>query len=279
MSEFAYTVGGEKRVVPPRTGFKTTRVGNVAGRIIDQMPGLSARAREESARLRRETPMLPISRSMAKLEQFAGYGLTDDDFDKAGSDTIEVPGHVDGWEVMAALAPKVMELAAREVEDLVALILADNALLEELDMNGGDLDEHLRKERVRLMHATSPGEFADVIALVLDVIQEEYEGKDGQASGLGQKARALVEKGAALWEEINPTVEATVEAEPEEARDDVPTETPERALARMTAATPSDDPTSSPTKSSMQSTNSEPPTDGDDDEPSTRPEALTSGVS
>jgi hypothetical protein len=278
VSEFAYTVGGEERSVPPRTGFKTTRVGNVVGRIVDQIPDLSARAREENARLRRETPMLPISRSMAKLDEFAGYELTDEDFDKAGIDTIEVPGHVDGWEVIAALAPKVVELATREVEDLVALILADNAPLEELDMNGGDLDEHLRKERVRLMHATSPGEFADVIALVLDVIQEEYEGKDGQASGLGQKARALVEKGAAMWEQISPTVEATVEAEPEEIRDDVPMETPEQALARMTAA-PSDDPTSSPTRSSTQSTSSEPPTDGDDDEPSTRPEALTSGVS
>ena len=274
MSEFAYTVGGEERSVPPRTGFKTTRVGNVVGRIVDQIPDLSARAREENARLRRETPMLPISRSMAKLEQFAGYGLTDEDFDKAGSDTIEVPGHVDGWEVMAALAPKVVELATREVEDLVALILADNAPLEELDMNGGDLDEHLRRERVRLMHATSPGEFADVIVLVLDVIQEEYEGKDGQASGLGQKARALVEKGAAMWEQISPTVEA----EPEEIRDEVPTETPEQALARMTAA-PSDDPTSSPTRSSTQSTSSEPPMDGDDDELSIRPEALTSGAS
>jgi len=274
VSEFAYTVGGEERSVPPRTGFKTTRVGNVVGRIVDQIPDLSARAREENARLRRETPMLPISRSMAKLEQFAGYGLTDEDFDKAGSDTIEVPGHVDGWEVMAALAPKVVELATREVEDLVALILADNAPLEELDMNGGDLDEHLRRERVRLMHATSPGEFADVIVLVLDVIQEEYEGKDGQASGLGQKARALVEKGAAMWEQISPTVEA----EPEEIRDEVPTETPEQALARMTAA-PSDDPTSSPTRSSTQSTSSEPPMDGDDDELSIRPEALTSGAS
>lgn len=250
-------IGEHDVTIQPFRGFKAVR----AAKIVASATQAIRRLIDEVADFRRvyaERHEIVITK---QLNVAQGYGYPDRAFDESGE--LRLPGAAGDSEVMAAVFPTVVELAERELIDLLALALTPNNELR-LAWDNGDVDEAIKPYRAVVLHDAELPQLIELTGKVAELLRSELTGL-GDAVG---KLRDLM---------MGP---AGPDQEPTTTPEDQPSE--QTASDTSTPRTSPDEPgedeptdSTSPNSSPSSSTDSQPSTDG----PQPTPSLASTGAS
>lgn len=242
-------VGEDRLTIQPFRGYKAVKAGQIIAEAMGSYQEIID-AMEDFRKAYAERHKITITRSMARVRQM---DLPDKAFDADGN--LELPGEPSQQVMIGVVFPRIMQVADRQLFDLLALALTPNGELSRAYENGDELDEAVKPQRRKLLFEAELPQLIELTGKVIDLLR-------GELTGLGEqvgKMRDLV---------MGPTEAPTTEAS-ESSESTFPTNTSPEAK-------PSEEPTAtSPTVDSPpSSTDSPEPTDG----PPASPSLASSGA-
>jgi hypothetical protein len=243
-------------------GLKAALAGALMSRVMRELPQLQENAQTFRKEFREKNTTV-ITPALAKLPRFAGLELSDADF-RASGGKIEFPEEPDGTAILVHIFPDMFDLASKELQKFLAVIVIPNRDLEEAD-DADNVDEALEKLGKRLMREGDIDELMELVVVGMEVLKEQMASKRDR---LGKLQLPFLKW---MMEEEKPT-EAQAEAEA------LPTasEEPENSGLGETSQTPTET-TPSPSPSSVPPSSSDSPSDSDGaEEPLSTPSPGTS---
>lgn len=222
-------------------GFKAQRIMREASKIGRAYPEISARA-AEFERAYTEDNALRLSRPEAEMRYGEDAREISEQAWEASGGVLALKQVPSAWERLGAIWPELMDVAEREVGNLLAVSSLSNEELEEAD-NADRVEEAIAERRKELMHRGEVEELFDLARAAYEVAREQF------APLVATLAPLLSRIGLEMTTDTRePTTSGT-------------SPTPETETEEEDAPASPSPPSSSETKGSS-STDSPPPTDG-----------------
>ena len=241
------SAGGKDYPIGKFKGYKALRLGRMLTSLGEIGPKVSKAVNEYTTEYR-EQNVEKISRATLEFRYPADAAGVSDEAWKEGNGYIELPGEPGEAEILSVVLPTVFDLAGDAIIDLLAWVVAEDSKLEEADNEGEEeVEKYIATIARELKFKADIDELFDLAAAAQEVLGEQMAGK-------ATKARSLL-KLVGLEQDQDPGDTPKAEEEPES--EEPKTETPSTQ----------ESPQTSPRLDS--STDSPPPTDGDEERSST----------
>lgn len=245
---------GKKYTISKFKGFKAFRIGKQLTELGEIGPEIQKAVSKFINEYRAEN-VEKIPRATLEFRYPAEAAAVSEKAWEVSGNVIELAQDPGQAEILAITIPKAFELAGDRVVDLLAWVVSDDKVLQEKDLAGGeDLEAYIKEIKSELLYNADLDELLELAFAAQDVISEQMAGKAERA----RKLLAVVGLGET---EAEPPAETEEEPQPKPAEVIVPDEEkPE---------TPSSPESTSTSPRPDLSTDSPPPTDGDDERSST----------
>lgn len=240
------SAGGKEYRIGKFKGYKALRLGRMLTSLGEIGPKVSKAVNEYTTEYR-EQNVEKISRATLEFRYPADAAGVSDEAWKESGGYIELPGEPGEAEILSVVLPTVFDLAGDAVIDLLAWVVADDSKLEEADNEGEqEVENYIKGIARELKFQADIDELFDLAAAAQEVLGEQMAGK-------ATKARSLLKLVGLEQDQEEPPKAEEQKTESERSE----TETPSTL----------ESPQTSPRHDS--STDSPPPTDGDEERSST----------
>lgn len=167
-------IGGETYHIARFRGLKASIAGALMSRVMREVPQIQDRVSEFRKQFK-ESNSLTLTPAMAKLPRFEMLGLTTEDFAAAGGN-IELPEEPDQGTILVNVFPDLFELAQKELQRFLALIIIPNPELESAD-DADNVDEVLTRWGKKLMREGDLDELLELMVIGSEVLKEQMASK------------------------------------------------------------------------------------------------------
>lgn len=186
------TVGDRTYPLPALNGFKAVRAARLVAEVAKCAPAVT----DKLAQLRADyagVNALVVTPALAKLPRFQRTVVdeqgneheeplfTDADFEAAGGE-VRIPQDPPVTDQIIAVFPIVFDAAEQQVVELFALLTAPNSELADAD-EAGTVDDYLKKNGRKLLHAATLDQLLDLAVAAAEVITEALTKDGGSALG------------------------------------------------------------------------------------------------
>ncbi len=191
------TIGGNERVIPPFSAFKAFTAGRIVAAITEHGEGVLAMM-SQYAREHEKRNQVVLSRATAHFESPERASRVSEEAWHASGNTLTLPGEPPSLEEqLAAVFPRLLDVAEGHVLRLLALVLADDRDLEQRYRDGGReaVDEFLTEQGTDLLFRADAEDLFTLAQAAWDVCREQLAQSEPARRAVG-KLLNLVDRSA-----------------------------------------------------------------------------------